>query len=414
MAKQYTGEDWDNLSDKEWEEKLEERIEEFNAGRGEICKPPASTAIMDEEYNRGVNNREVTEDLIRHFADACGDPNPIWRDPTYAAGTRWGGVYAPPLYETCIAFGSSFGGRLRVPGIQRLAGGSKHIYNPKVLMRPHDTFTVYDQYDGFVEKKVTGKNYRMFIESAPRYYINQRNECAAIEVHRNIYMATPPGLRGKKKENKMYQDKTRHHCTPEELELIHQSYEDTLAGKYRRGAETRYWEDVVEGEELPVVMRGPVDVADACARTTVSCYSYAYAIKWACMRGHLSTHPIDPETGEYFLRRDWHYTDHAAQVLGYPMANSAGAQNEMMLTQAVTDWMGDDAFVMSVDSQDRKMVFFGDITYVKGRVTKKYIDEDGQHLVEIEVNGENQDHVVHTRSVYVVKLVCKAEFGKAL
>lgn len=77
MAKQYTGEDWDNLSDKEWEEKLEERIEEFNAGRGEICKPPASTAIMDEEYNRGVNNREVTEDLIRHFADACGDPNPI-------------------------------------------------------------------------------------------------------------------------------------------------------------------------------------------------------------------------------------------------------------------------------------------------------------------------------------------------
>ena len=94
MAKQYTGEDWDNLSDKEWEEKLEERIEEFNAGRGEICKPPASTAIMDEEYNRGVNNREVTEDLIRHFADACGDPNPIWRDPTYAAGTRWGGIIA--------------------------------------------------------------------------------------------------------------------------------------------------------------------------------------------------------------------------------------------------------------------------------------------------------------------------------
>ena len=96
------------------------------------------------------------------------------------------------------------------------------------------------------------------------------------------------------------------------------------------------------------------------------------------------------------------------------MANSAGAQNEMMLTQAVTDWMGDDAFVMSVDSQDRKMVFFGDITYVKGKVTKKYIDEDGQHLIEIEVNGENQDHVVHTRSVYVVKLICKAEFGKAL
>ena len=407
-----TGEDWDALSDYDWNARLDEKIAEFNAGRGEIRKPPASTAIMDEEYTRGVNNKLVTEDLIRHFADACGDPNPFWRDPTYAGGTRWGGIIAPPLYETCIAFGSAFGGRLRVPGIARLAGGSKHIYN--LPIRPGDVFSVYDMYDGFTEKQVHDKPYRMFIESVPRYYVNQRNEVAAIEVHRNIYMATPPAKRGKKKENKMYQDKTRHLCTPEELDLIHQSYEDTLSGKYRRGAEPRYWEDVNVGDELPLVMRGPVDVTDSCARTTVSCYRYAYAIKWACMRNHLSTHPIDPETGEYILRRDWHYTDHAAQLVGYPMANSAGIQNEMMLVQAVTDWMGDDAFVKAVDSQDRKMVFYGDITYVKGTVQKKYVDENGLNLIDILVVGENQDHVVHTKSVYTVKLPSHAEFGKPM
>ena len=301
-----TGEDWDSLSDEDWNKKLDDKIEEFNAGRGTMKLPPAATAIMDEEYTRGVNNKLVTEDLIRHFADACGDPNPFWRDPTYAGGTRWGGIIAPPLYETCIAFGSAFGGRLRVPGIAR------------------------------------------------------------------------------------------------------------LAGTYRRGAKTRYWEDVTEGELLPVVMRGPVDVADSCARTTVSCYSYAYAIKWACMRNHLSTHPIDPDTGEYFLRRDWHYRDHEAQVLGYPMANAAGIQNEMMLTQAVTDWMGDDAFVVAVDSQDRKMVFYGDITYVKGFVAKKYVDARGSHLVDVQVDGVNQDGVTHTRSIYTIKLVCRAEFGTPL
>lgn len=84
--KKYTGEDWDALSDDQWMAKLEEKIEEFNAGRGEIRKPPAATAIMDEEYNRGVNNREVTEDLIRHFADACGDPNPPLARPQLRAG----------------------------------------------------------------------------------------------------------------------------------------------------------------------------------------------------------------------------------------------------------------------------------------------------------------------------------------
>lgn len=412
MKKKSSGEDWEHLSNSKWNKKLDDKITEFNAGRGEVKLPPPATAVMGEEYARGINNKLVTEDLIRHFADACGDPNPIWRDPTYAAGTRWGGIIAPPMYETCIAFGSAFGGRLRVPGIARLAGGSKHIYYRTI--RPGDTFSIYDKYEGFVEKQVTGKNYRMFIESVPRYYVNQRDEVAAVEIHRNIYMATPPGLRGKKKENRMYQDRTRYKCTQEDLEMIHQSYDDTLAGKYRRGADVRYWEDVNVGEETPLLMRGPVDVTDACARTTVSCYSYAYAIKWACMKNHLSTHPIDPETGEYFLRRDWHYRDHAAQVLGYPMANSAGAQNEMMLIQAATDWMGDDAFVKAMDSQDRKMVFFGDITYVKGTVDKKYVDDDGDHVIELNVNGVSQLQEIHTKSTFTIKLVSRTDYNKSL
>ncbi|MBQ7534035.1 MAG: MaoC family dehydratase N-terminal domain-containing protein [Stomatobaculum sp.] len=405
--------DWDNLNDVEWMKRFDEKVAEFNEGRGEVKFSPAAHEIMTDEYDRGVNYKYVTEDTIRHFALACGDPNPFWRDPGYIATTRWGTFIAPPLYETSIAFGSAFGGRLRVPGVARLAGGSKHIYYKPI--RPGDSFTIYDKYEGFVEKEVHDKPYRMFIESAPRYYVNQNNEVAAVEVHRNIYMATPPSKRegGKKKEAKMYQNKVRKPYSQDILDQIHQSYDDQLAGKFRRGKEIRYWEDVQVGEELPTILRGPVDVADACARTMVSCYAYAYAIKWACMREHLQHHPIDPETNEYILRRDWHYTDHAANLFGYPYANSAGIQNEMMLVQIVTDWMGDDGWVESVDSQDRRMVFFGDMTYVKGKVAKKW-EEDGKHLVLINVWGENQDGVLHTKSDYVVRLCSKAEYDKPL
>src|SRR5207253_10600256 len=35
-------------------------------------------------------------DAFRHVAIAYGDDNPLWCDPAYAAGTRWGGVIAPP------------------------------------------------------------------------------------------------------------------------------------------------------------------------------------------------------------------------------------------------------------------------------------------------------------------------------
>ena len=69
--------DWDNLSDEDWNKKLDEKIAQFNEGRGEVKLPPPSTAIMTDEYERGINYKYITEDLIRHYADACGDPNPI-------------------------------------------------------------------------------------------------------------------------------------------------------------------------------------------------------------------------------------------------------------------------------------------------------------------------------------------------
>jgi acyl dehydratase len=47
----------------------------------------------------------VERGKIREFADALGDPNPIYRDPDYAKKTELGGIVAPPtllrtfLYE---------------------------------------------------------------------------------------------------------------------------------------------------------------------------------------------------------------------------------------------------------------------------------------------------------------------------
>ena len=47
----------------------------------------------------------VERGKIREFADAIGDPNPIYRDPGYAEKSASGGIIAPPtllrtfLYE---------------------------------------------------------------------------------------------------------------------------------------------------------------------------------------------------------------------------------------------------------------------------------------------------------------------------
>jgi hypothetical protein len=39
----------------------------------------------------------VNQPMIRHWAAAFEDWNPVYTDPTYAAGSRFGGIVAPPL-----------------------------------------------------------------------------------------------------------------------------------------------------------------------------------------------------------------------------------------------------------------------------------------------------------------------------
>lgn len=39
----------------------------------------------------------VNQPMIRHWAAALEDHNPVYTDPDFAAGTRFGGIVAPPL-----------------------------------------------------------------------------------------------------------------------------------------------------------------------------------------------------------------------------------------------------------------------------------------------------------------------------
>ena len=42
-------------------------------------------------------NQTATVDNIRNWSHGCGDDNPLFCDPEYAQGTRWGGVIAPGM-----------------------------------------------------------------------------------------------------------------------------------------------------------------------------------------------------------------------------------------------------------------------------------------------------------------------------
>ena len=55
-----------------------------------------------ENFYGSVMNEWVTTDLIRHYVDAMGDRNPLWRSEDYAKKTRWGGIIGPPTFTDSI------------------------------------------------------------------------------------------------------------------------------------------------------------------------------------------------------------------------------------------------------------------------------------------------------------------------
>lgn len=56
----------------------------------------------------------------------------------------------------------------------------------------------------------------------------------------------------------------------------------------------------------------------------------------------------------------------------------------------LTNWMGDEGWLKKCYAEYRKFVYFSDTLWFLGKVTRKYVDEDGEYCVDIEISGMNQ------------------------
>ncbi|MFC4769000.1 MaoC family dehydratase N-terminal domain-containing protein [Effusibacillus consociatus] len=60
---------------------------------------------------------EVEKGAIRKFADAIGDPNPLYRDEEYAKTTRFGRIVAPPTFSRTFEYGEIVGLTFKKEGL---------------------------------------------------------------------------------------------------------------------------------------------------------------------------------------------------------------------------------------------------------------------------------------------------------
>jgi hypothetical protein len=138
-----------------------------------------------------------------------------------------------------------------------------------------------------------------------------------------------------------------------------------------RGANPRYWEDVNVGDELTPVVRGPVDDIEARA--------------WHA-GGH--AHMLSERLSRILWAEQPLEKDFDMNVIGmaHPREAVAGQQPEAWRFILLTNWMGDDGFLWKFNTQIRRFVMFGDTTWVKGKITRKYCD-NGKYCVDIDVQN---------------------------
>jgi acyl dehydratase len=392
----------------QWNKAVDAWVESENKRAGRVYKPsvgmypPKQEGLIVSEM--GINNRVATADLIRHYADAIGDTNPLWRSEEYAKNTRYGGIIAPPRFLDCIAPPSGMGmgfPNFGVPGMNPLNRGSNHKWFK--VVRAGDEFTVEDRYSGV--KEVTKKDRpmpRLFLFGGQRKYINQRDEVVAIVEGGAIVVGSGPDLKG---TDPAFAGIKRHQYTKEEFEEIDRAYD----AEKRLGVEVRYWEDVNEGDDLPPLVKGPLTVMDSVAFFHAIGYTTAFRVTNLLLREQPGWGVIDPETNAPYPVAGIHVSDANARAQGVPYAVGFSAQLEGNVAHLITNWMGDDGFLKILDCQIRRIWIVGDMLWLKGNVVKKYI-EDGEHLVDLKVWAENQDHITILPATATVRLVSRTKY----
>ena len=344
---------------------------------------------------------------VTRYLASVGDDNPLFWDESYAAGTRWGGVIAPPrllkrgtdetpgsvtkpLDETRV----TFMGEDVLKGVFAMIAGTRIVFERPV--RLGDQLHAQSAPHEVTERKsrMAGRSLELVNKTS---YWNQNEELVATAYDSIIRME-----RGAARESRKYLDIPPARYTVEEAEALYAHY----AQEYdqRRGAEPRYWEDTSAGDALITLAKGPLTVADIAAYFIGQSWTwYTNRVKHFELAANPAARLVNPDTN---IEDNWasaHWDEYFARQSGIPRPYDEGPMRYDNLAHLVTDWMGDDGVLREIAIQLRAPALLGDTSWCTGEVVGKR-EEDGRKLVDLHLWITNQREERTTLGKAVVEL----------
>lgn len=320
---------------------------------------------------------EVTRDAIRHYAHGIGDDNPLWCDPDYARGTKFGDVIAPPsILFACTQAGGSVTG---MPGIHAMWAGCEFTWHHPIRRNTAISNKAYLKDLIEHQTRFAGRAFQQI------HHIDFFDEKGVLlaEMDNWMFRTERDAARESGTKYDSLKKKGRRKLTDADLKRVHDLYD----AEEIRGATPRYWEDVAEGEALPTMAKGPMTVTGF----------IAYVQGWGGLyiRSNKLYYKQVKRLPALGIKDDWgipdcpeavHWRDDFATMVGAPGAYDYGPERASWMSHMLTNWIGDDGFLRKMKCAVRRHNPVGDILFFDGRVTRKF-EENGRKLVEISVQA---------------------------
>ena len=324
-------------------------------------------------------------DNMRNYARGIGDMNPFFRDPEHARASRWNAFIAHPTFMLYMGMPSgdseTLTGRDPIAGVHSFYSGEEmEWYLP---ITEGDRLTVRGGL-GSAELKPSRMGGQTVHQVAEDAYRNQNGDFVGLRRHLRIRVERSQSRsRGKQMELDV-----PYHYSEEELKQIDAEY----AAEQIRGAEPRYWEDVQVGDVIPTLIKGPWTV------TSYICYSEATGPRNNFHRAHSVAYDYRKNHPRAFPLTEYGFPDTVARVhwdhemanrAGLPQCYDFGGERVAWMSHAITNWMGDDAFLHKLKVRVQQFCFVGDVVRISGTVENKY-EQGSNKIVELKLAAVNQ------------------------
>ena len=325
---------------------------------------------------------EVTRDNVRHYAHGIGDDNALWCDPAYAAAGPHGRIMAPPSFLFALSrIISGYVGGLR--GIHAMWAGADFTWHRPMLVGTEVRTTAYlkdliEHQTRFAGRAIQQIYHVDFTDTDGVPLASGDSWCFRTERDTARELGTK------------YDDaKAREPMQYSETEL--KEIFDLYEAEEVRGAEPRFTEDVEVGDELPPMVKGPMTVTGfiAYAQGWGGLYIRANKLAWKQLKKHPGL-GIANRFGIPDVPERVHWEDDLATAVGTPGAYDYGPERCSWLTHHLTNWIGDDGFVVRHETKIRHHNVAGDWLKITGRVTGKGVDDQGRPTVTVEQEARNQ------------------------